>query len=51
MWNMAGKTVKINKIRVKRRQLAKRIKEAEGNYNAGRVKKGNVKDLLKDLAD
>jgi hypothetical protein len=36
-------------IEQKREALAKRIKQAELNYKKGKVKKGSVKDLLKDL--
>jgi len=36
-------------IEQKREALAKRIKQAESNYKKGKVKKGSVKDLLKDL--
>ncbi|MBW7887774.1 MAG: hypothetical protein H3C35_05330 [Bacteroidetes bacterium] len=33
----------------KRKALVSRVKEARKNYKSGNVKKGTVKDLLKDL--
>jgi flagellar motor switch protein FliG len=33
----------------KRKTLVDRVKEAEANYSAGKVKKGGLKDLYEDL--
>jgi hypothetical protein len=37
-------------IEEKRVLFARRIKEARMNYKTGKVKKGSLKELLKDLA-
>ncbi len=36
-------------IEFRRYQIAGRVKEAEGNYNAGNVKSGDKESLLRDL--
>jgi len=38
-------------IEKKRDSLAKNVREARAEYKKGKVKKGTVKDLLKDIAE
>ena len=38
-------------IESKRREIAKLARESERNYKKGKVKKGTVEDLWKDLND
>lgn len=38
-------------IALRRRQIAKRAREAENNYKSGRVKIGSIDDLWKDIND
>jgi hypothetical protein len=41
--------MKIKRTESKREQMIKRVADAKQNYNKGKVKKGTVEDLLKDL--
>ncbi len=36
-------------IELRREEIARRAMEAEHNYNTGKVKKGNLRDLYEDL--
>ena len=38
-------------VELRRKEIAKRTQDAEQAYREGRVKKGNIEDLWKDLND
>jgi hypothetical protein len=46
-----SETLQKRMVELRRNQIAMRVKEAEENYRLGKVRSGNVADLMMDSSD